>query len=301
MAMPSVRTIQGSGFNCLEVREPTLESIEELKGHLPFLVDEDLRDLLPPFERPKLIEREHYLFLVLLYPVYDERHHVIRPTEVDFLLGRDFLVVCHDGTLGEIGHLLARRSPHGSPIKLLLEAAHELTVTRFPLLKSISNELLSIERRLFGSTSGQIIRDIMRTRTNILGFREAMQGHTMALGKLATHGERFFDVEARRGDIRDVVTHIEDVWTYLSNDRDTAETLYESHLSLITLKTNEAMKSLTALAFVVFPTSLAAAIFAMSAQHMPIQGHPYDFWIMLAVVASVMISIIAFVKWKRWL
>jgi len=301
MTTAGFKDVSGSGFAFYEIASPTSENLNELRERLPFIVEEDLSDCLPPFERPKLIERENYLFLVLLYPYYNEETGIIRPTEVDFMLGKDFLVVFHDETLPEMKHLTARRSPHLTPIRMMIEMAHELTVTRFPILKDISNELIDIENRLFDSGNGSLIRDILKARSNILSFRESMQGHTMALSKLTVRGERFFDVHEEKLEIDELIAHIDDIWNFLSNDRDTAETLYESHLSLVTMKTNHAMKSLTALAFVIFPTSLAAAIFAMGAEHMPITGHPHDFWIMLGVVLAVMASILTFVKLKRWL
>ena len=57
------------------------------------------------------------------------------------------------------------------------------------------------------------------------------------------------------------MSHIDDIWDFLSNDKETAEALYDSHLSLVTMKTNQAMKGLTALAFVIFPMTLVARMY----------------------------------------
>lgn len=297
----NIREITGSGFTWIDVRRPNRQTLKELQKRLPFLRDEDLDDCLPPFERPKLIDRDNYLFLVLLYPVYDRTRRSIRPTEVDFFVGKDFLVMSHQGVLPEIDRMSHRRAIGVSPARLVVELAHDLVVSRFPLLTDISNELLEVEERLFREGNGDLIRDILRVRNNILGFREAMQGHAALFRKLTTRGEGIYDAAGLKADCDELVTHIEDIWNFLSNDKETAEALYDSHLSLMTLKTNHAIKNLTGLAFIVFPMTLVAAIFSMRAEHMPISGSPLDFWIMLGVVFGTMAVTAGYLRWKKWM
>jgi magnesium transporter len=295
----SVAEIAGAGFTWLDVRRPTHATLDEVKKRLKHLRDEDLEDCLPPFERPKLIDREEYLFVVLLYPIYDQIRHVIRPTEVDFFIGRNFLVMSHEGVLPEINRITARRAVGVSPARLIIELAHELTVSRYPLLTDMSNELIDIENRLFGEENGSLIRDILRIRNSILSFREAMQGHVTVFRRLATHGGELFNSEDVKNDCDELIEHIDDIWSFLSNDKETAEALYDSHLSLVTMKTNQAMRTLTVLSFLVFPLTLIAGVFSMKLDYLPFEHNPYGFYIVLGIIFSVMLLLLLFIRRKK--
>jgi magnesium transporter len=295
----SIAEIAGAGFVWLDVRRPTHTTLKEVQKRVRHLRDEDLEDCLPPFERPKLVEREHYLFVVLLYPVFDPVRRVVRPTEVDFFIGRDFLVMSHEGVLPEINRITQRRAVGVSPARLVIELAHEITVSRYPLLTDISNELLEIENRLFAEENGSFIRDILRVRNSILAFRETMQGHATVFRRLATHGGELFNHEDVKNDCDELIEHVDDIWSVLANDKETAEALYDSHLSLVTMKTNQAMRTLTVLSFLILPMTLVATVFTMRTEGMPLVNSPHAFYAVLAIIFTVMLGLLAFIKGKK--
>ncbi|MEK9151918.1 MAG: hypothetical protein AAB692_00975, partial [Patescibacteria group bacterium] len=72
----SMQDVALDGYRWTDVRNPTFASLDVLKRRHSFLHDTDLRDCLPPYQRPKLIERDGYLFAVLLFPVYDRQSGV---------------------------------------------------------------------------------------------------------------------------------------------------------------------------------------------------------------------------------
>src|SRR3989338_4784112 len=54
--------------------------------------DVDLRDVAPPLQRSKLLSRDGYFFIILLFPIFDRGTKKIHATEVDFFIGPDFIV-----------------------------------------------------------------------------------------------------------------------------------------------------------------------------------------------------------------
>jgi magnesium transporter len=77
--------------------------------------------------------------------------------------------------------------------------------------------------------------------------------------------------------------------------------LRETNNSLLTTKQNELMKTFTIMAFLMLPLSLIAGVFGMNAEHMPIIGNAFDFWIVLGCMLAVVVVFFAFFKYKRWL
>ena len=304
------KTLGKGAVTWINVENPTQESLARLKKRYPFLLDIDLQDCLPPFQRPKLLARTTYLFMVLLFPVYDQKRRAVHQYEVDFFIGKNFLITSHAGThsaiaelVGECeddsGHCMLRSTT--DPLRLAHDVVHGLTVSCFPMITMISNDLLSLEGKLFHNTSGELVREILRVRSNILTFRKTMQGHDATIERLLTRGEKLFSVEALRSEYDDIRAHGREMRDFLNNDKDTVDALYDSHLSLISHHTGEEIKTLTALAFIIFPMTLVAAIFAMRAEHMPFVGMPNDFWIMIGIIFGTMVALVLLLKAKKWL
>lgn len=301
----------GSGVTWINVHEPTKASLAELKKLYPFFLDLDLDDCLPPYERPKLLQRDQYLFMVLLFPVLDAKTHTIIPYEVDFFVGGDFLVTSHRGTHPTLVSLLDACSEGSdtcvvrtddNPLRLTLDIIHGLIAAGFPMVTELSNELIEAERRLFDSTAnGGITKLLLRLRTNVLAFRKTIQGSDNVLRKLLERGGTLFPVEAFHAQVEDIIGHSRDIREFLENDKDSVGALYDAHLALVSYRTNQATKTLTALALVIFPANLVAAIFSMRAAHMPLLGRPGDFWMMLATIFATMAAIVWFLKRKKWL
>ena len=72
-----------------------------LPGQNFHLSEADLNECPPPLQRPKLVSRPGYLFMILLFPVYNRRRREIDSVEVDFFIGPDFLVTVHENEILE--------------------------------------------------------------------------------------------------------------------------------------------------------------------------------------------------------
>jgi magnesium transporter len=306
----SLEVISSKGMTWIDVPSPTKEKLSELKKRYPFLLDIDLKDCLPPFQRPKLLERKEYLFMVLLFPVYDEKSGLIRTAEADFFIGKDFIVSSHVGPLHALDEMhadctkdraacIARNDGH--PGKWLYEALHLLIVECFPTLTRISHDIDEVESAVFGKFEESTVKDILHIKSNIVDYRKLMQGHETVIKKFLERSGKFFDTVELLPLYEDILGHMKEIWDYLDNDRDTIDAVYDSHLSLVTFETNQATRKLTGLAFVVFPMTLVAAIFAMRAETMPFVGKPHDFLIMLSFVFGTMLCTVLFLRHKKWL
>ena len=63
------------------------------------LLEEDILDVLPPTQTSKLVEREDYLFIILLFPIYDREEKCIRTEEINFFIAKNFLITPHDNKI----------------------------------------------------------------------------------------------------------------------------------------------------------------------------------------------------------
>lgn len=61
------------------------------------------------------------------------------------------------------------------------------------------------------------------------------------------------------------------------------------------------MKTLTVLAFMVLPLTLITQIFGMNAEHSPIIGNQFDFWIIIGMMVTLAAGCYLYFKHKKWL
>jgi len=310
-AESNITTVTENGLTWFNVVRPTRATLGELKRQFPYFLDIDLQDCLPPFQRPKLLERPEYLFLVMLFPVYDPTTGRIRSSEVDFFIGKDFVLTSHNGELGVLNDFAAQSREHldnsacliavdGSPARWLYNVLHGLFISCFPLLTRIGNEITNIEPEL-GKLEKQTVKDILRLRSNIVDFRKTMQGHMMVVKKFMERAPKHLSMDGLTAYYDDILGHAKEIWDFLDNDRETINAIYDSHVSFLELETNAATKTLTALAFIVFPMTLVATVFGMNAKNMPVIGHQYDFWIIMSFISLMMFCVALYIKRKKWL
>ena len=66
------------------------------------LLKADILESLPPFQRPKMVKRDGYYFIVLHFPVFDRETRRLGFTEVDFFMNASYCITIHDGKLAII-------------------------------------------------------------------------------------------------------------------------------------------------------------------------------------------------------
>ncbi len=307
----NIQLVRQAGMTWINVVHPNRATLAQLQERFPYFLDIDLQDCLPPFQRPKVLERPEYLFLVMLFPVLDEKTGRVRSSEVDFFIGKDFVVTSHAGELPPLVEMGLRSEEtldessclipvNGSVARWTYNVLHALFISCFPLLTRIGNDINGAEASL-GETKREAVREILRIRSNIVDFRKTMQGHLMVLRKFQERAPKHMDMSDLSPYFDDIAGHAREISEFLQSDHETINAIYDSHVSYLELETNEATKTLTALAFVVFPMTLVATVFGMNAKYMPIIGHKYDFWIIMALIGVMMAVVGYYIRKKRWL
>jgi len=305
-----MRTYEREGLRWVDITQPSARAVGAIREKFPFFLDIDLRDCLPPNQRPKLLEREQYIFIILHFPYFDEKTRAIKATEVDLFIGKDFVVSNHEGVLRPLVDLaecfeglkpLCTIEDMNNPAVWLHAVLNSLLAGCFPMLTHMANDINALEAELFRETDAGTIKEILRVKSNIVDMRKIMQGHKHIIEKFLASAHRIVSMKDLAVYYEDLIEHTKEIWDFLDNDRSTIDALYDSYLSLVTFETSQSTKALSALALIIFPMNLVAAIFAMRADHMPFLGWPGDFWFMLGTVFFVMTVTVGYLRMKKWL
>lgn len=263
----------------------------------------DLRDMRPPLQRPKLVVRDGYLFMILLYPAYHKKSGQVETIEIDFFIQKDLLVTVNAGGNKKLEQLFtsASEEKHSDIGHLLYRILDTLLEQTFPMVVDLSDQIDSIEKRMFRDFEKNLIQELLRVKMNIVAVRKAIQGHKMVIRQLIQASEGRFPIHRLEAYFNRLVEHTKELWDTLEIQHETINALHETNASLIDFRINEIMKTLTIFSVIVFPLTLLAAIFGMNAVNMPIVEHPYGFWIIIVLMAVGTFGMLLIFKRKRWI
>lgn len=293
-------------FNVTRPGQEELEEVEKRYHFLPL----DVQNCLPPLQRPKVEVRPGYIFLVLLFPVFDRRTREIHPAEVDFFVGKDVLVTVHTGQLPEIGALFeecvrsdseTRARVEGTTVTLLYELISVLVAREHPMLVHLGQDIDEVEEQVLGNHRKDTISEFLRLKTSVVNFRMATQGHKRTIEKFLIHAQKFVQIGPLQVYFKDLIEHTKESWDLLGNYQDTISALHDSYVSFTNFHTNQIIKTLTIFSVIMFPLSFIVGIFGMNVEEMPIVGGPNGFWAIMGTLLFVLLVMLGVFRFKRWL
>jgi len=268
-----------------------------------------INDCLSPVQRPKLDVTSDYLFMVLLFPVYNRRTRKIISSEIDFFINSDTLVTVHRGELSPLMNFfnLCQTTKEqkdkyfiGSPAFLIYELLNRLLAACNPILGNMNLNINGIEENIFNGYEKRMVKEILIAKTNVVNFRRITQTHRLVVSKLLEKSSLFFSPGKLKIYFKEVIENAEDIWQNLENLRETVVAIEQTNNSLISFQLNDIIKILTIISIIVLPISLMGTVFGMNLKFLPLMNQPFAFWILLSVMAFIIIFLVGYFKRKKW-
>jgi len=301
--------LTAAGLTWIHLDAPTIDGAQELAerfGWHPL----DVEDVLSKRQRPKVDDYtdEGYLFGVLHFPVYDKTIQRLNAAELDIFVGPDYLVTLPNVELLPVTRLF-RRCEDDSRFReqlfskgsgrLLYEVLDDLFDYCFPILDKIGHKLDSLEDDVFEGRSEEVVRDISNVKQEIISYRKIIKPERSTLRLLERHVERFLPEELELY-FDDIVDASERVWDILDNYKEVVEALEQTNESVISHRQNDVLRILTTFSVVLLPLTLITGFFGMNV-HFPGVETAWAFWMIFAGMAAVLVGLLTFFRWKRFL
>lgn len=292
----------------VDVQSPTQEEVRALMeefGVHPLVADE----MLAPTLRPKVDLYPDFIYLILHFPTISHNHDGGRDLEIDFVVGKDFLITTHYDHIDplhefakvfEVHSILEKANIGNHAGFILFHIMRDLYKMLDRELDHINHDFGDIESKIFGGRERDMVTAISRLNRDLINFKQTLRPHKEVLESYEIAGGKFFGKDFDYY-LRTTIGDYYKVSNVLDGHRETLLELRRTNDSLLTTKTNETMKFLTVMAFFTFPLSLAATIFGIHAEGTPIIGQPNGFWIFLALMMLGAFSMFAFFKYKKWI
>lgn len=311
--LPSnVEILEHNGIRWINVEQPTKEALQYLKTHFPFHVL-DYEDIVSARHRSKVDKYSEYIFITLFFPLLDRKSHSIKAGEIDFFLGKDYLVTVQRGdipTFVDMFQLCEASEPARmnymvqSPQYLLYKILQRLFQYCYPILDHIDSEIDIIESKVFESGQQNLLQEILEARHNVADVRRIIQPHRQTLLRLnkplLTSHEPDFELDRKYEDyFDDLLDYTQEIWNQLESFKESMEALHETNQSLISYRINEATKTLTIFSALMLPAGVIAGLFGMNAHNIPFAGDANDFYIFTALTGFGILATLLYVRRKK--
>jgi magnesium transporter len=302
-----VNRYEYEGVTWVDIENPTPEEInavgEEFKMG-PLLTHE----LLAPTLKPRVDLYPDSVYTLLHFPAGRHTRGTHPSQEVDFVIGKNFLITVHYDTVDalvdfarsfEAAMLLKHGVGKFHSGHLLFELAQRLYQEVEYELDSIEDTIEAIEDDIFSGHERNMVIAISRVSRELIDQKRILSMHTEILASLEHAGVSLFGENFSKY-LRGV-----SAFHYRTHQRalalfDTVTELRSTNDSLLTTKQNEITKNLTIMAFVTFPLSLIASLFGMNTLDTPIASSTHGFWIIIGFMTVLACFFFFYFKIKKW-
>ncbi|MEK9183766.1 MAG: magnesium transporter CorA family protein [Patescibacteria group bacterium] len=301
-------TYKHKGLSWVDLESPTAEEVKKIMQKYdisPVVADE----LLRPTIRPRVDIHNNFIYLILHFPFFDLSRKMSIAGEIDFIIGKNFLITAHYRSIAplyelakmfEVGMLVNENRLTKNPGQLMFFILRHLYDFTLRQLDHIHLKISAIEENIFMGKEKEMVREISYAQGDILEFKRAIHAHKVVLNSLKFAGEKFFNSDFTHY-AKSMIIELEQVENLVQNSKETIKLLQETNNSLLSNRTNEIMKTLTVLAFVTFPLVFLSQLFGMNVENMPLTSVRGGFWILILIMIFPTIGVLAFFKRKKWL
>jgi magnesium transporter len=318
-------------YNESEVAEYKIERPEQLKEHLEnnkvkwiritgvhdaevitrigelFQINQlELEDLSNTSQRPRMEERDHYIFqmfkALLLNP--DEKDVLIE--QVSIILGENYVISFHE-TEPELFETLRKRilSGKGRVRKMksdyLAFALADILIDQyFLILEDIGDTIENIENELIANPGAANQEAIYRMKRRLVYVGRTIWPVRELINEVE-RSDHFLIQEDSRIYFRNIYDHTVQIIETLDSLRDLTSSMMDLYLSSVSLKLNEIMKVLTIFSALFIPLTFLAGVYGMNFKFLPELEWRWGYFVFWAICVLATIFMIIYFKRKKWM
>ncbi len=247
----------------------------------------------------------HYLFIVMHEVDYSRRDGVFATNEVDFFLGKNFLVTFHDNPLKSVstaadrclrGTVNAARAPDRVAHMLL-----DLLVDGYkPALDELSVEIAGLEQEVLSHTAPETLNKLIQIKKEVFHLRQIIMPQREVLSRFA--GGEFKLIRPKLVPYyRDVYDGLFRIASLAQRYTDSVTGILQIYLNMSSNQTGEVVKLLTMITVITAPMMMVGTWYGMNFTTMPELTHRQGYVVAVGLTLSLTVLTYLYFKKKRWL
>ncbi|GAB4253556.1 MAG: magnesium/cobalt transporter CorA [Acidobacteriota bacterium] len=279
-----------------------LQKVGELMKMHPL----SLEDVMNQAHRSKVDLFDDHLFLILRLPPRVLESTDIESGHVAFVLRRGW-VVSFEVRRSPLLEPVAERLRAGRPrirsggADYLLYALADCVVDRYFLeLEQLDESLEILEEKTLSEPEADLVSELQAVKRELNLLRKTLWPMREAVGRLM-RDEHPLVSSSTRLYLQDVYDHVIHLLESVESLRETASSLQEIYLSVLSQRMNEVMKVLTIIATIFIPLTFLVGVYGMNFEYMPELHYRWAYPIVWGVMVTVAALMVWYFRRKRWL
>lgn len=288
----------------VDLSDPTEAEIRQIMQDLFAVHPLTIEDCLHDSPLPKYEEYENYVYIVV-HAVDYSRTEKFTTTELDLILGKNFLVTFHRKPIKAVQTCRERilRTP-GNLVRGPDRFAHtllDLIIENFkPALDELRTEIEFIEEAVLARSKEPMAQRIVAVREDLTALRQILRPERELAVALAAGRTGFFRPKLLpyMRDLSDDLVRIEE---QVKSWSEQLIFVFKLFLNRSTHETNEGVRVLTGLTAVALPLMIIGSWFSMNFKHSPLLASRPAYWIAVAIAGVSTLALFIYLKRRKWL
>lgn len=258
-----------------------------------------LEDVAKGEQRPKVDEYKGYLFIVTYGVLPGPGSRDLRTVEVDFFIGRNYVVTVHRGPVPALEDAYARWTRGGEMLRegvgfLVYTLTDALIDSYFPVIDAIEDELDEAELAVLTRASEDALLRLLELKRTLFTLRRVLAPLRESFNTLLRRDQPLFS-GATHVYFQDVYDHTLRILDLVEIQREMVTGVLEAQLTVISNRLNRTMRTLTVVTVAVALASSVFGAWGMNFTRMPLAEAPWGFWavfggVMLLVATSMVVG-----------
>jgi magnesium transporter len=296
----------GSGVSFwVDLTNPSQEEGRHVLADVFHFHELAVEDALSDLEFPKVESYGGYLYVILHRIDFEAPEHCFRTHDVDFFLGPNYLVTIHSGdsrSIEQIANVCARNSlALGEGTAALMHRIVDAMVDNYrPEIEELSERVDALEEDVFDGAGANLAKEILDFKRDVSSLRRVVQPQRDVVGRLARREFNLIDeqIAYRFRDVHDHLVRFADESMFF---QDRITSLLDANLAIVSNQLNTIMKILTVISTVFMPLTFITGLYGMNVDlpHFGLGGVKM-FWVLMAVMLSVVASMLLYFRRRGW-
>lgn len=300
-------------FLWVDMENPTPDEIKcvlEDIFHFHPLSIEDCIQVSPSPKLDEYVPKEEdsfkpYLFVVLHAVDYSRRDGVFDTSEMNFFIGKNFIVTFHYVSLKAIQNISDRCERAGTltahtPDHLAHTLMDAIVEQYTPAVDELANEVAALEDTVLKADDSSILNDIIKSKKEVYHLRQIIMPQKEVLARLGRGDLQLIksNLLPYYRDVYDHLSHINDVATGYT---DTLTSILQVYLNMCNNRTGEVIKVLTLFTILTTPTILIGGWYGMNISFPEVgEARPWSVYWVWGLNIITTLAIFLYIKKKKW-
>jgi magnesium transporter len=291
------------GVLWVDLEDPSPEEIEILGPAVFDFHPLAIEDCLHSQSRPKVDDYDDYLYLV--FHAWKRDGEGVRLEEVDFFLGKNFVVSYHVEPRASRSALADKVEKdaklvlgHGSD--LLLHQILDLMVDKYTVVvDSVDERVDAVEEEILENPTDETLKKVLALKKDLQELFRTIRHQRDVMSSLCREGHTVITKKGRTF-FRDVYDHVVRVHDTVEGLRDEVAGARDAYLSMVSVRMNTVMKGLSLVATIILPLTFVTGVYGMNFESLPLRAHPLGFWMTCGSMAALAVVMYWWFRKRGW-